>query len=95
MVDDFDTLDFGIYVGDAVTGDAEQNMGFSEAKSTQDWNKFDKALAKKRVDAIIINQAKSCDYVTCKNQMGQSFGVIPLGNLQVYDSPERKKMTFV
>ena len=48
-------------------------------ENLQECDKFDKALLKKRVDPSVIMQAKNCpDYVACKNQMGKSFGVIPL-----------------
>ena len=46
MFEDFGTLDFEIHVGDAVIGDAEQRMDYLEVKSTQNCDKFDKALAK-------------------------------------------------
>ena len=71
-------------------------MGFSEVKSTQDWTKFDKALAKKGMVPTVITQAKNCrDYSACKNHLSESFGVIPLGNLQIYEGPETKKSTYV
>ena len=77
MVKDFDTLDFKIHVCDAVTGDADQSMGFSEVKSTQDWDKFDKALAKKRVDPTVITQAKSCCILHVKMKWGNHLGLFP------------------
>ena len=34
-------------------------------------------------------QVKNCpDYVACKNEMRESFGVIPLSNLRKYEGPE-------
>ena len=48
-------------------------------------DKFDTLLLKKKVDQCTIAQAKACkDYRTCKSQMGEPFGVIPLSPLLVY-----------
>ena len=49
---------------------------------------FDKLLLKKRVDQKLIQQARSCsEYVACKQQMGNAFGVIPLSPLMLYQGP--------
>ena len=54
-------------------------MGLMYDKNFQNWDKFDKG-GEERVDPNVIRQAQNClDYVACKNQMGESFGVIPLG----------------
>ena len=91
MVDDFDMFNLDIQGSDAVAGDAGQSMGPVHDKHTQNWDKFDKTLVKKRVDLSVIRQAQNClDYVACKNQMGESFRVIPLGNLRVYEGPETR-----
>ena len=48
-------------------------------------DKFDTLLLKKKLDQCTISQAKACkDYRTCKSQMGEPFGVIPLSPLLVY-----------
>ena len=60
MCDDFDTLDIDSYICDIVVYGPKQRMQLSETWSTQEWDKFDKALAKKSVDPTLINQAKSC-----------------------------------
>ena len=57
MVDNFDTLDFEIHAVDAVTDNAGQRIGFTEIKGTKEWDKFDKALVKKKV---VTMQAQSC-----------------------------------
>ena len=45
---------------------------------------FDKLLLKKRVDQKLVQQARSCsEYATCKEQMGNVFGVIPLSPLML------------
>ena len=94
MFDDFDMFDFDIQAGDTVTGDAGHSMSSVHDQSSQNWDKFVKALVKNRVDPSVIRQAQNChDYVACKNQMGESFGVIPLSNLRVYEDPEKKKQT--
>ena len=48
-------------------------------------DKNDALLVKKKVDQCSIPQVKACkDYQTCKIQMEQPFGVIPLSALLVY-----------
>ena len=60
-------------------------------KNLQNYDNFDKGLLKKRVDPSVIQKAKKCrDYVACKGQMGESFGVVPLENLRTYEGPETK-----
>ena len=76
---------------DTVSGDTGQTVSSFHNENLQDCDKFDKALLKKRVDPGVIMQEKNCaDYVACKNQMGESFGVIPLSNLRKYEGPETK-----
>ena len=50
---------------------------------------FDKLLVKKRVEKNLIQQAKSCpEFVACKRQMDNAFGVIPLSPLMLYQGPK-------
>ena len=45
-------------------------------------------LVKKKVDYDTIKQVKACnDYMACKKQMGEPFGVIPLSPFVVYTGP--------
>ena len=89
--DDFDMLECEIQAVDAVPGHTGQTVSSYHNENLQDCDKFDKALLKKRVHPGVIRQAKTCpDYVACKNQMGESFGVIPLSTLQKYEGPETK-----
>ena len=47
--------------------------------------KFDTLLVKRKMSHDTISQVKACKgYKACKNQMGESFGVIPLSPLLVY-----------
>ena len=49
---------------------------------------FDKLLLKKRVDQKLVQQARSCpEYVACKQQMNNAFGVIPLSPLMIFQGP--------
>ena len=91
FLDYIDILECEIQAVDTAPGDTGQTVRLSHNKNLQDCDKFDKALLKNRVDPGIIMQAKNCaDYVACKNQMGESFGVIPLSNLLKYEGPETK-----
>ena len=84
-------LECEIQAVDTVTGYTGQTLSSFHNKNLLDCDKFDKALLKKRVDPSVIMQAKNChDYVACKNQMGESFVVIPLSNLRKYEGPETK-----
>ena len=50
---------------------------------------FDKLLLKKKVDQSLIQQARSCSqFVACKQQMENAFGVIPLSPLMLYQGPK-------
>ena len=83
FLDDFDMLEYEIQAVDTVPGDTGQTVSSYYNENLQDCDKVDKALLKKRVDPGVIMQAKNCsDYVACKNQMGESFGVIPLSTLR-------------
>ena len=74
-----------------VPGDTGQTVSSYHSENLQDCDKFDRALLKKRVDPSVIRQAKNCsDYVACKNQMGETFGVIPLSTLRKYEGPQTK-----
>ena len=89
--DDFDMLECEIQAVDTVPGDTGQTVSSYDNENLQDCDKFDKALLKKRVEPGVIRQTRNCaDYVACKNQMGESFGVIPLSTLQKYEGPETK-----
>ena len=89
--DDFDMLECEIQAVHAVPGHTGQTGSSYHNENLQDCDKFDKALLKKRVHPSVIRQAKTCpDYVACKNQMGESFGVIPLSTLRKYEGPETK-----
>ena len=92
--DDFNMLECEIQAVGTVPGDTGQTVSSYHSENLQDCDKFDKALLKKRVDPGVIRQAKKfSDYVACKNQMGVSFGVIPLSTLRKYEGPETKKPT--
>ena len=91
LLDDFDTLECEVQAVGTVPGDTGPNVSSYHNENLQDCDKFDKALLKKRADPSVIMQAKNCpDYVACKNQMGESFGVIPLSTLRKYEGPETK-----
>ena len=78
FLDDFDMLECEIQAVDTALGDTGQTVSSYYNENLQDGDKFDKALLKKRVDPGVIMQTKNCsDYVACKNQIGESFGVIP------------------
>ena len=50
---------------------------------------FEKLLLKKRVDQKLVQQARSCsEYIACKQQMDNVFGVIPLSPLMLYQGPK-------
>ena len=50
-----------------------------------------KALASKIVDPTVITQAKnSHDYIACKHQMGESFGVFPLATCRCMRAQRQK-----
>ena len=50
---------------------------------------FDKLLLKERVDQNLVQQARSCsEFVACKQQMDNAFGVIPLSPLILYQGPK-------
>ena len=50
---------------------------------------FDKLLLKKKVNQNLIHQARSCsEFVACKQQMDNAFGVIPLSPLMLYQGPK-------
>ena len=90
-MEDFDRLEHEIKAVDTVPGSAGQTMGLVHDKNWENSDNFDKTLVKKKVDPNVIRQAQSCrNYVACKTQMGKSFGVIPLGDLLVYEGPETK-----
>ena len=82
LSEDSDMLECEIQAVDTAPGDTGQTVGSSQNENLQDCDKFDKALLKKRVDPGVVMQAKNCsDYVACKTQMGESFGVIPRSTL--------------
>ena len=84
-------LECEIQAVDNVSGDTGQTVSSYYNENWQDRNKFDKALLKKIVDPGVIRQAKNCsDYIACKNQISESFGVIPLSTLRKYEGPETK-----
>ena len=91
IADDLDMLENEIQAVDTGPGDTGQVSSSFQSEQLQDCDKFDIALLKKKVDPNVIRQTKNCpDYVACKNQMGESFGVIPLSTLQRYKGPETK-----
>ena len=50
---------------------------------------FEKLLLKKRVDQKLVQQARSClEYIACKQQMDNAFGVISLSPLMLYQGPK-------
>ena len=52
-----------------------------------------KLLLKKRVDQKLVQQARSClEYIACKQQMDNAFGVIPLSPLMLYQGPKTNNM---
>ena len=91
IADDLDMLENEIQAVDTGPGETGQMSSSFIHEQLQDCDKFDIALSKKKVDPNVIRQAKNCpDYVACKNQMGESFGVIPLSTLQRYKGPKTK-----
>ena len=89
--DDFHMLEYEMQAVHTVPGDTGQTVSSYHSENLQDCDKFDRALLKKRVDPSVIGQAKNCsDYVACKNQMGETFGVIPLSTLRKYEGPETR-----
>ena len=73
--------------------DHEGDLGILELNSENsvnvaNYDDFDKLLLKKRVDQKLVQQARSCpEYVACKQQMGNVFGVIPVSPLMLYQGP--------
>ena len=50
---------------------------------------FENFFLKKRVDQKLVQQARSCwEYMACKQQMDNAFGVIPLSPLMLYQGPK-------
>ena len=74
--------------------DFEGDLGILElnsenAVSGPNHDDFQKLLLKKRVDQKLVQQAKLCsEYVACKQQMDNAFGVIPLSPLMLYQGPK-------
>ena len=74
--------------------DHEGDLGILELSTENSVNianhdDFDKLLLKKRVDQKLIQQARSSsEYMACKQQMGNVFGVIPLSPLKLYQGPK-------
>ena len=74
--------------------DIEGDLGILELNSENTVNDknhddFDKSLLKKRVDKNLIQQARSCsEFVACKRQMDNVFGVIPLSPLMLFQDPK-------
>ena len=70
--------------------DLEDDLGILDLNSENtangtNYDNFEKLLLKKRIDQGIVQQARSCpEYVACKQQMGNAFGVIPLSPLMLY-----------
>ena len=91
LLDEFDMYDHDIQAVDTISGDTGHSCSLPQNVNLQNYDNFDQALAKKRVDLSVIQEMKNCrDYVACKSQMGESFGVVPLGNLRTYRGPETK-----
>ena len=74
--------------------DLEGDLGILELNSENTVNvanhdDFEKLLLKKRVEQKLVQQARSCsEYVACKQQTGNAFGVIPLSPLMLYQGPK-------
>ena len=72
----------------------EGDLGILELNSENTVNDknhgdFNKLLLKKNVDKNLIEQARSClEFVACKWQMDNAFGVIPLSPLMLYQGPK-------
>ena len=67
--------------------DLEGDLGILELNSENtvndtNYDDLDKLLLKKRVDQYLVQQARSClEFVACKPQMDNAFGIIPLSPL--------------
>ena len=74
--------------------DLEGDLGILDLNSENTVNDknhddFDKLLLKKRMEKNLIQQARSCpEFVACKSQMDNAFGVIPLSPLMLYQGPK-------
>ena len=72
----------------------EGDLGILELNSEntvidKNYGDFDKLLLKKKVDQTFVQQARSCsEFVACKQQIDNAFGVIPLSPLMLYQGPK-------
>ena len=79
---------------DGKFADLEGDLGILELNSENTVNDtnhddFEKLLLKKRVDQKLVQQARSCsEYMACKQQMDNAFGIISLSPLMLYQGPK-------
>ena len=70
--------------------DLEVDLGILKSNSEntvndKNYDDFNKLLLKNKVDQNLVQQARSCsEFVACKQQMDNAFGVIPLSPLMLY-----------
>ena len=91
MLDELGMHEYDFQAVDTVSCDTGEICSLPQNEILKNCDDFDKALVKKRLHPSVLHKAKNCrDYVACKGQMGESFGVIPLENLCTYEGPETK-----
>ena len=83
---------------DGTFSDLRGDLGILELNSenivpVSNHDDFEKLLLKKRVDQKLVQRARSClEYIACKQQMDNAFGVIPLSPLMLYQGPKTNNM---
>ena len=93
-VSDDDSLSDTLNYVDCEFSDLEDDLGILQLHpenvvNDKNHDDFDKLLLKKKVEKNLIQQARSCsEFVACKQQMGNAFGVIPLSPLMLYQGPK-------